>query len=46
MTVSVCLVGRRGHPEVDERRQPEWQKTQNGDNKQGHGNCVTMSQRV
>lgn len=27
VTVSVCGFGRRGHPEVDERRQPEWQKT-------------------
>lgn len=34
LTVSVCSVGRYGHPEVGEWRVPEWRKTcQNGDNK-------------
>ena len=43
LTVSVCSLGRRGHPEVSEWRGPEWQKTcQNADNKQGRANCVTI----
>lgn len=43
LTVSVYIAGRHEHPEVGEERGPEWQKTcQNGDNKQGHPNCVTI----
>lgn len=43
LTVSVCLAGRHGHPEVGGLGGPGWQKTcQNEDNKQGHANCVTV----
>uniref|UniRef100_A0A3Q2X8P9 Uncharacterized protein n=1 Tax=Haplochromis burtoni TaxID=8153 RepID=A0A3Q2X8P9_HAPBU len=43
ITLSVYIAGRHEHPEVGEERGPEWQKTcQNGDNKQGHLNCVTI----
>lgn len=42
MTESVHLAGRHGHPEVGERRGPEWQKMcQRREHKQGHANCVT-----
>lgn len=44
MTDSECLLGwQTWHPEVGEWRGPEWQTmSQNGDNKQGHANCVTV----